>query len=57
MPIEKLDCDAGRGSLVLSRRIVTDQELIDFWSCHLTHDKEKSKSYKYKFGIDDLTFS
>ncbi len=57
MPIEKLDCDAGRGSLVLSRGIVTDQELIDFWSCHLTHDKEKSKSYKYKFGIDDLTFS
>ena len=47
MPIEIKDCDGGLGRIIVSRGMVTDQELIDSLKTHLTHDKEKFKKYKY----------
>ena len=64
MPIEIQDCDGGRGNLIVSRGVVTDQELIEFWETHLTHDKERFNKYKYiildhtelaKMDISDAT--
>ncbi|MFH1933079.1 MAG: hypothetical protein ABIN18_15995 [Pseudomonadota bacterium] len=47
MPIEIIDCDDGIGNIIVTRGMVTDQELIDSLERHLTHDKEKFKKYKY----------
>ena len=47
MPIEIQDCDGGIGNIIITRGMVTDQELIDSLERHLTHDKEKFKKYKY----------
>ena len=47
MPIEIIDCDDGIGNIIVTRGMVTDQELIDSLKRHLTHDKEKFKKYKY----------
>jgi len=47
MPIEIQDCDGGRGHLIVSRGMVGDQELIEFWQSHLSHAKERFKHYKY----------
>ena len=53
MPIEIIDCDDGTGNIILTRGVVTDQELIDSLERHLTQDKEKFK--KYKFILIDHT--
>ena len=53
MPIEIIDCDDGIGNIILTRGVVTDQELIDSLERHLTQDKEKFK--KYKFILIDHT--
>lgn len=47
MPIEIQDLDGGRGNLIVNRGAVADQELIDFWKSHLSHNKERIKTYKY----------
>lgn len=47
MPIEIIDCDDGIGNIIVTRGMVTDQELIDSLERHLTHDKEKFEKYKY----------
>ena len=47
MPIEIIDCDGGTGNIIVSRGMVTDQDLIDSLKRHLTHDKEKFKKCKY----------
>jgi len=47
MPIEIQDCDGGLGNIIISRGMVTDQELINSLKRHLTYDKEKFKKYKY----------
>jgi hypothetical protein len=47
MPIGIQDCDDGIGNIIVSRGMVTDQELIDSFKRHLTHEKEKFKKYKY----------
>ncbi len=47
MPIEIQDCDGGIGNIIISRGVVTDQELVDTLNEHLTHNKEKLKRYKY----------
>ena len=47
MPVETLECDGGRSNLIVSRGVVSDQELGEFWKSHLTHDKERFKNYKY----------
>ena len=47
MPIEIIDCDNGIGNIIVTRGMVTDQELIDSLERHLKHDKEKFKKYKY----------
>lgn len=48
----------------MSRGVVTDQELIDFWETHLTQDTQKFRTYKYiildhtelaKMDISDAT--
>ena len=44
MPIEIIDCDDGIGNIIVTRGMVTDQELIDSLERHLTHDKEKFKN-------------
>ena len=53
MPIEIIDCDDGIGNIIVTRGVVTDQELIDSLERHLTQDKEKFK--KYKFILIDHT--
>jgi len=56
MPIEIMDCDDGIGNIIVTRGMVTDQELIDSLERHLTHDKEKFKKYKYiLFDHTELT--
>ena len=56
MPIEIIDCDDGIGNIIVTRGMVTDQELIDSLERHLTHDKEKFKQYKYiLFDHTELT--
>jgi hypothetical protein len=47
MPIEIKDCDGGMGTIVESRGIVKDQELVDSLKNHLAQDREKFKEYKY----------
>jgi len=47
MPIEIKDCDGGIGNVIVSRGIVTDQELIDSLKKHLSQDKEQFKNCKY----------
>jgi len=47
MPIEIQDCDDGIGNIIITRGMVTDQELIDSLKRHLTQDKEKFEKYKY----------
>jgi len=56
MPIEIIECDNGIGNIIVTRGMVTDQELIDSLERHLTHDKEKFKQYKYiLFDHTELT--
>lgn len=64
MPIEIQDLDGGRGSLIVSRGVVSDQELRDFGEIHLTQDTQKFRTYKYiildhselaKLDISDAT--
>lgn len=47
MPIEIQDCDGGIGNIILSKGMVTDQELIQSLKNHLSQDKDKYKKYKY----------
>jgi len=47
MPIEIQDSDGGIGNIILSRGMVSDQELIDSLKNHLSQDKDKYKKYKY----------
>ena len=47
MPIEINECDGGRGNIIESRGLVTDQELVDSFKRHLTQDREKFKTCKY----------
>lgn len=47
MPIEIQDCDGGIGNIILSRGMVTDQELIESLKNHLSQDKDKFKKCKY----------
>ena len=43
MPIQIKDCDGGIGVIIETRGRVTDRELIDAFSNHLTPDEEKFK--------------
>ncbi len=47
MPIEIDDCDGGIGNIIVSRGVVTDQELVDSFRRHLTDHMERVKGYKY----------
>ena len=55
MPIEIIDCDDGIGNIIVTRGMVTDQELIDSLERHLTHDVNIRLVFKFLKIVRDTT--